>query len=440
MIMRPAAAPLELWGGVECTVNRVGDVYYDQLARTGHAARLDDLDRIAALGVRRLRYPVLWERTAPRRLEDADWNWPDERLARLQELSVDPIVGFVHHGSGPAHTSLLDPAFPELLAAYAAAVARRYPWVEHYTPVNEPLTTARFSALYGHWYPHARDDGSFVRALLNETRATVLAMRAIRAVNPTARLVQTEDYACTMSTPELRYQADFENERRWLGFDLLCGRVRPGHPLWRWLRTAGASTRELTWFEANAMPPDVIGLDYYVVSERYLDGDLDAYPRAHHGGNGRHAYADIEAVRVEGLSPTGHREVLLQAWRRYGLPVAITEAHLGGMDIADQMRWLSEAGRGAHEARAEGADVRAVTAWALFGLVDWHNLLTRCDDEYERGAFDAAYNPPRPTALAWLIGELAAGRAPEHPALAGLGWWRRPERILYGAGTRDDPA
>ena len=46
------------------------------------------------------------------------------------------------------------------------AVAERYPWVEHYTPVNEPLTTARFSGLYGHWYPHARDDGAFLRALL----------------------------------------------------------------------------------------------------------------------------------------------------------------------------------------------------------------------------------------------------------------------------------
>src|SRR3712207_8890412 len=50
------------------------------------------------------------------------------------------------------------------LAEYAHAVASRYPWVEDWTPVNEPLTTARFSALYGHWYPHARDDVSFARS------------------------------------------------------------------------------------------------------------------------------------------------------------------------------------------------------------------------------------------------------------------------------------
>ena len=46
-----------------------------------------------------------------------------------------------------------------LLAQHAENVARRYPWLEMFTPVNEPLTTARFSGLYGHWYPHRHDVG-----------------------------------------------------------------------------------------------------------------------------------------------------------------------------------------------------------------------------------------------------------------------------------------
>ena len=28
-------------------------------------------------------------------------------------------------------------------------VAERYPWLDAYTPINEPLTTARFCGLYG---------------------------------------------------------------------------------------------------------------------------------------------------------------------------------------------------------------------------------------------------------------------------------------------------
>ncbi len=119
--------------------------------------------------------------------------WPDERLPCFAAMTCAPLSGLVHHGSGPRHTSLVDPEFPAKLAQYASAVAQRYPWVDAYTPVNEPLTTARFSGLYGHWYPHGQDDRTFVRALLNQCRGTVLAMRAIRSVNSGAVLIQTDD-------------------------------------------------------------------------------------------------------------------------------------------------------------------------------------------------------------------------------------------------------
>ncbi|HYG27889.1 MAG TPA: family 1 glycosylhydrolase, partial [Caulobacteraceae bacterium] len=190
---------LELWGGHECTVNRVGDSYLDQNILSGHHDRLSDLDLFAGLGVKALRYPVLWERTE-KRPGSYDWRWPDERLNRLRELHIRPIVGLIHHGSGPKYTSLVDDNFAAGLAAYARAVAERYPWVSDWTPVNEPLTTARFSALYGHWYPHARDEGLFWTALLNQIDAVRLAMKEIRKVNPAARLIQTEDLGKTYST------------------------------------------------------------------------------------------------------------------------------------------------------------------------------------------------------------------------------------------------
>src|SRR5215208_3505483 len=194
---------MELWAGVECTVNRVGDKYSDQLERSGHALRSRDLERLAALGLRRLRYPILWERTAPDSLDNLDWSWADERMSTLRRLGLAPIAGLLHHGSGPRYTNLLDPEFPDGLALYARAVAERYPHIDAYTPINEPLTTARFSALYGLWYPHRRDDRAFVAALLTQTVAIAAAMAAIRARVPDAQLVQTEDAGSVRSTPEV---------------------------------------------------------------------------------------------------------------------------------------------------------------------------------------------------------------------------------------------
>jgi dTDP-4-dehydrorhamnose reductase len=408
----------------------VGERYSDQMERGGHARRLEDLDLLKWLGARAARYPVLWERTAPGDLKDADWAWPDERLVRLRELGIRPIVGLLHHGSGPRHTSLTDKDFPEKLAAYARAVAERYPWVEDYTPVNEPLTTARFSGLYGHWYPHGRDGRTFARAFLNELRGVALSMRAVREVNPAARLVQTEDVGRCFSTRRLRYQSRFENERRWLTFDLLSGRITRGHKMWNYLAWEGADEGDIGWFAENPCPPDVVGINYYVTSQRFLDERLAHYPPHTHGGNHHEPYADVEAVRARARGLAGPRQILLETWERYGLPLALTEAHMG-CTRDEQLRWVAELWSAACAARAEGADVRAVTAWALFGSFDWDSLLTRESGHYEPGVFDVRSPRPRPTAIAHMLRDLGQTGAHDHPALDAPGWWRRPERLFY---------
>jgi dTDP-4-dehydrorhamnose reductase len=425
-----APPPLELWAGVECTVNRVGDRYADQLERSGHAVRSEDLELLASLGIRTLRYPILWERTAPQALDHFDWAWADGRMNSLRQLGLSPIVGLVHHGSGPSYTSLIDPEFPEKLAVYAGAVARRYPWVSAYTPVNEPLTTARFSCLYGHWYPHDRDALSFARALLLQCRATILAMRAIRLVNPAARLIQTEDLGKTFSTSPLAYQAEFENERRWLTFDLLCGRTTSGTPMWDYFVWLGIQPHELEWFSENQTSPDLLGINHYITSERFLDQRLARYPAEFHGGNGRHAYADVEAVRVCAEGVAGPKAILREVWERYHLPLAITEAHLG-CTREEQLRWLNEIWQAAGQAREEKVDVRAVTAWAALGTYDWDNLLTTNSGSYEPGLFDLRSPAPRATALAGFIKTIAAGEKFDHPTLDAPGWWHRLDRLSY---------
>jgi len=425
------ARPLDVWGGLECTVARVKDSYRNQIDETGHAARLADLDAIAAVGIRTLRYPVLWETVSPDHPDQENWAWADERLARLRELGIAPIAGLVHHGSGPRYTNLLDPAFPELLARHAERVARRYPWITMYTPVNEPLTTARFSGLYGHWYPHGKDVGTMLRTLLIQCRAIVLAMQAIRRITPEAQLIQTEDLGKAFSTPELQQQADYENERRWLSLDLLCGRITREHPWYRRFLKAGITARDLAFFVEEGCRPDIIGINHYLTSERFLDQRIHRFAEFNHSGDAPPRYADVQAVRVAlppGLTGPVHR--LREAWERYRMPMAITEAHHGG-PREEQLRWLKEMWDAARTVREEGADLRAVAVWSIFGCVDWNTLLLQKNGFYESGLFDVRSDPPRPTALAAATGELIRQGDFDHPVLEQLGWWHREDRFLH---------
>lgn len=427
---------MQLWGGIECTIARVGARSFDQLERSGHYGRCDDLDLIASLGITTMRYPLLWEHAATATAGVYDWSFADERLTRLRELGIRPIAGLVHHGSGPHWTHLLDEGFATGLADYAGQVARRFPWLQWYTPVNEPVTTARFSGLYGHWFPHARSARAFARMLVNQCRATVLAMQAIRAVNPGARLVQTDDLGTIYATQNMQYQADFENERRWLGWDLLLGRVDATHPMHAHLVASGIEAGELAWFRDQGCGPELIGIDHYVTSDRFLDDRVDRYPECTHGGNGRDRYADVEAVRVLERPGTSLRHLVIETAQRYRLPIALTEVHLG-CHVDEQVRWLHEAWITCAQLEASGTPVQAVTAWALLGCYDWDSLMTRGGDTYEAGAFCLRSGQPRPTALADYVAALTGRRVLDRGAALSAqlpGWWRRPERLLHGPG------
>jgi dTDP-4-dehydrorhamnose reductase len=434
----------EAWAGIECTRVRVGRAVRNQLDMTGHRDRVDDLDRLASLGVSAIRYPLLWEEIAPRGLGSADWRWADERMARIRKLGLRPIAGLLHHGGGPAGMSLLHPNFPSAFARYALAVARRYPWIDAYIPVNEPLTTARFSALYGWWHPHLSSVEAFATMLVNECLAIRAASVAIQSANPRASIIVNEDVGHTFSTPAMAGHAQHFNERRWLTWDILLGHVTAAHPLYAWLTSAPRNRELLAEMNSAPFTPDVLGVDHYVTSDRYLDENTGAYPPSY-SNSGQASFADVEACRIDGPPGASVERALVETWERYGLPLALTEISLAG-DPRDQVAWWDEAWEAAVSARRRGIDVAAVTAWAALGAVDWNSVLTRADGIYEPGVFDVRGDVAVERPVGTAIRRAAALRASEHPestvkrSAAGSrhgprrsGWWTRPDRFIYGA-------
>jgi dTDP-4-dehydrorhamnose reductase len=389
--------PFEVWASPEATVARLGErIYRDQLAETGHDVRDRDLDLLAGLGVAASRYPVLWERTAPQRPQDVDLAWAARRLGGLGARGIEPIVTLLHHGGGPPYTSLVDPAFPELFARYASAVAAAFPWVRRWTPINEPLTTARFSGLYGVWYPHATDDASFGRAIVNQALGILLAMEAIEAHAPRAELVITEDLqSFTALDRAVRDYAEHKRERAYLSIELLMGRVRPGHALYRYLLDAAGVPRELLErVERHARPPDLVGWNYYPHSERALGARADG--------------SFFNAAAFEHGKPFAPRELLRAAHERLRLPFGLGEVHRSGSEN-QRVAWLDDRADDLMALSAEGRPVRMLGAWAAFGLVDWDSLLRERRDHREDGVFSFAGRGevPRETAVASAVRALA---------------------------------
>jgi dTDP-4-dehydrorhamnose reductase len=418
--VKRVSAPLEIWASPEPTIARIdASTVRDQGAETGWSTRLlDDVERIADLGVGGCRFPLLWETVAPDRPHVRDFGAAPDALARLRARGVEPIVTLLHHGSGPRYTDLLDPAFPALFGDYAAAVARAFPGIRRWTPINELLTTARFSTLYGVWYPNRRDDAAFGRALVHQVQATLVAMERIREFEPAAQLVMTEDLQrFTAGDERVADYAAFLRERSYLSIELTAGRVVPGHPLYAFLRERCAVTaNELADIAARAIVPELVAFNHYPHSERYLcraaDGGID----------------DLPAVYVDGEPLVRAADLLRAAADRLHLPLALGEVHIDA-PAGERVRWFAQHLADAHALRADGVDVRAVGAWAAFGMVDWHSLLRARAGATEDGIYTFAgpHGVPQPTLVSAAVATAARG---EHVDDAGVrGWWERDERL-----------
>ena len=272
-----------MWGGIECTVNRVGDAYFTQLDRSGHHRRDDDLARFAALGIRALRYPVLWETTAPDGLDTRRLVVGRPRAspscARLgiapDRRPRPPRQRAAPHQ--PARSRASPPGWPSSPAPSPRATRGSSDW----TPVNEPLTTARFSALYGLWYPHARDD----RAFVDGAPQPVPRHGAVDGGDPPR---QSGGATGPDRRPRAGPTAPQPTCRRGrllqraalarLGPALRPGRsATPALELPASTAAPSRATRSVV-LRTHSCPPDIIGVNYYVTSERWLDHRLERYP------------------------------------------------------------------------------------------------------------------------------------------------------------------
>jgi len=319
----------------------------DQMAASSHYQRWrEDFRLVHELGLRCLRYGPPYYRThiGPGQY---DWAFADETFAELRRLDIVPIADLCHFGLPDWLGNYQNPDFPRYFAEYAGAFARRYPWVWLYTPVNEMMITAEYSALKGYWNEQLCSDRAFVTALLHAVEANIRASEAIEQVSK-AWFVQSEStrYYHPYNPEAVKVTAHL-NELRFVSLDLNYAHSPSGRML-EYLLANGMSLDQFHYFMNRSIRPFcVMGTDYYEGSEMVV------YPDA----------------------TTGHSNVLgyygltRQYYSRFRLPIMHTETNQ--YQPRNAAFWLQRQWANALRLRQESYPIIGFTWYSLTDQVDW---------------------------------------------------------------------
>lgn len=324
----------------------------DEMEKTGHYIHWEkDFELVKEMGIEFLRYGPPYYKThlAPGKY---DWSFTDMTFSRLKELDITPLVDLCHFGMPDWLGDFQNPDFPHHFAEYAEAFAKRFPYLQFYTPINEIFITAMFSAQYGWWNERLSSDQAFVTALKNLSKANVMAMHAILKIQPDAMFIQSEstEYFHAIE-PKALPLARFLNQKRFLSLDLTYG-YPINVTMYEYLLQNGMTKDEYQWFTQNQVKARcIMGNDYYVTNEHLV-----------HTDGSTQASGEI----------FGYYVLTNQYYKRYKLPIMHTETN---MKMPASKEWLLKQWANLHMLKHDGVPIFGFTWYSLLHQVDWDSAL-----------------------------------------------------------------
>ena len=337
--------------GVECSNPTIdhGRTRRDQLNECGHYTHWKmDLRLVRELGLRVLRYGLPYHKThlGPGKY---DWSFADEVMREIKRLKIIPILDLLHFGVPNWLGNFQNPELPLHFADYAEAVAKRYPWVRYYTPVNEIYVTARMSGKDGKWNEQLRSDRGFITALKHAAAASIVATHRIARHRPDCIIVQSEsaEYLHEASaSPSL--EVTLQNKLRLLSLDLLYAHA-PDADVFIYLSDNGLTRKEYDWFMKGEPPGyQVMGNDYY-------------------GKNERIKLPDGRVIEAEDV--LGWFQITREYYERYRKPTMHTETNI--FDPEKAPTWLWKQWMNILRIRKMGVPVLGFTWYSLTDQIDW---------------------------------------------------------------------
>jgi beta-glucosidase len=365
------------------TVNdETGDVACDHYRRWR-----EDLDLMAAMGLRAYRFSVSWPRVQPGGSGTGNptgLDFYDRLVDGLLERGIEPWVTLYHwdlpqeieDGGG-----WLEPEVVDRFGDYAALVARRLgDRVSAWITLNEARTFTQMGYGTGRHAPGRRGWANALRAAHHTHLAHAAGAAAIRASVPRARVGIAHDIAHLepggMGAADLEALVRYDGAmHRWF-LDPTFGRGYPSD-LVDWYDRLGMLDGLDLAAVANPPPIDFLGVNYYrreriVAAPPVPEWGIGAVvleASGDHTANGWEIHAD------------GLRATLRRVARDYVPPaIAITENGAtfedvvgddGSVDDADRLRYLAAHLEASANAIADGVPLIGYFAWSLLDNFEW---------------------------------------------------------------------
>ncbi|WP_409266275.1 b-glycosidase [Massilia sp. BHUDP2] len=340
MARHPGIFPTFFLSGFECSNFLWKDgVRRNLVAETGHDRHAaEDYRILSSLGIAVAREGIPWPLVD--RGGAYDFSMIDPYIEAMNASKITPIWDLCHYG----YPDDLDPfsnAFTERFARYCRACAEyvmpKLRGPHFFTPINE-ITFFSFCA--GEWgwaapYRCSRED----RARLLEAlcRAAIAGVKAIRDVDPQARMVHIDPLVRVVAPrdrPDQEEAARYETHvDSFLAWDIICGREHPEF---------GGSPEIL----------DIVGTNVY------------SFGQMEYRESGPHAPLPPGDERIAPLC-----DMLDTVWQRYRRPMIIGETSGLGHGRPD---WLRDVMGESLAAVRRGMDLQGVCLFPAVDMPDWH--------------------------------------------------------------------
>ncbi|MDQ3700846.1 MAG: b-glycosidase [Chloroflexota bacterium] len=347
---RAGIFPTFFLSGFECSTFSWQDKgRRDLVEETQHRVHAqEDYDHLRHLGIAVSREGVPWPLVERAGLEQArlmgagryDFSLIDPMIDAMRRAQILPIWDLCHYGY-PDDADPFAADFADRFARYCRAAAEyvvpRLRGPHFFTPINEITFFSYCGGEWGWVPPHGKTKDDRFRLRLALCRAAIAGARAIREVDPAARMVTIDPLVQVVAPrdrPDLKDAAWHETyEDTFVAWDVLAGRQHP---------------------ELGGAPEilDIVGANCY------------AFGQMEYREHGPHQALPPGDDRIVPLC-----DLLTLVWKRYQRPMVIGET--SGL-AEGRAAWLKDVMEESLAAVAQGIDMHGVCLFPAVDMPDWH--------------------------------------------------------------------